>query len=78
MKTQSSGGYDYYTEYNYYDILLIDTESAKPVWSASASTQGDPDNFWSPTDKEKDFLHSLANKTKKKMAKDGLIQLPEK
>lgn len=78
VKTQSSGGYDYYTEYNYYDILLIDTESSKPVWSASASTQGDPDSFWSPADKEKDFLSSLANKTKKKMLKDGLIQWAEK
>ena len=78
IKTQTSGGYDYYTEYNYHDILLIDTESSKPVWSASASTQGDPGDFWSPTDKDKDFLKSLANKTKKKMAKDGLIQIPEK
>lgn len=78
IKTQSSGGYNYYTEYDYHDILLVDTESSKPVWSASASTQGDPNDFWSSTDKEKDFISSLANKSKKKMAKDGLIQLPEK
>jgi len=78
VKTQTSGGYDYYTEYNYHDILLIDTSEAKPVWSASASTQGDPNDFWSPTTKEKDFLNSLAKKTRKKLAKDGLIQIPEK
>lgn len=78
IKTTTSGGYDYYTEYNYHDILLIDAVTGKPVWSASASTQADPDDYWSPADKEKGFLNSLANKTKKRMAKDGLIQLPQK
>lgn len=78
VKTQSSGGYDYYTEYNYHDILLLDAVDSKPVWSASASTQGDPSDFWSPTDKEHDFLNSLAGKTRKKLEKDGLIQLKAK
>lgn len=74
VKTQSSGGYNYYTEYVYHDILMIDAIDSKPVWSASASTQGDPNDFWSPSDKEQDFLISLAKKTKKKLIKDALIQ----
>ncbi len=78
VKTTTSGGYDYYTEYNYHDLLMIDTASGKPVWTGSASTQADPNDFWSPADKDKDFMTSLANKTKKKLAKDGLIQVPEK
>ncbi len=67
----SSGDYTENRMTQDHELVLLNLQE-KPVWVASASTIGD----FTYND-DRNFVSALAKKTQKKLAKDGLIKLPE-